>query len=86
MKCIKLSHGTIFVKHDNVTVRITKDGKCELSPIMFSVLEWDLRTENPDSWWYLYECDIRAMDNNIYQQVVNIVNDFYLAIGQESPK
>ena len=70
MRGIRLSHGVTFVECDGITVRIMTDGHCELSPILFDVLEWDLRTESPDRWTYIDEADI---DKSTRQQIEHIV-------------
>ena len=69
MRGIQLAHGAIFVEKNGVTVRIL-NGKCELSPIMLPVLEWDLRTEPPDTWDYLTEGDVRGLGEDIYAEII----------------
>ena len=73
MRGIKLRHGTAFVEHEGVTVRIRADGKCELSPILFRSLEWDLRTEPQDSWEYLSDSDIDGYGADTRKQIESIV-------------
>ena len=74
MRGIKLSHGVAFVEYDGVTVRISADGKCELSRILFSSLEWDLRTESPDKWEYITESDVDGYGEDTKKQIEAIVN------------
>ena len=73
MRGIKLKHGVTFVEVDGVTVRIKSDGACELSPIMLPSLEWDLRTEPPNSWDYVYDSDIKALGEDVLRQIGEIV-------------
>jgi hypothetical protein len=61
MKAIKLKNGTVFATDGLLTVRLLPNGECAPSPIAYEVLEWDLRTENPDTWEYLTEADIYAL-------------------------
>ena len=69
MKGIKLSHGAVFVYDGLFTVKLSKSGECGPSPITYPVLEWDLRTESPDSWEYLTERDIRGLDDGGYDKI-----------------
>ena len=77
MRGIRLSHGVTFVEHRGITVRIKADGKCEISPIEFDILEWDLRTESPDRWTYIDEEDIDSMGKDVRQQIEDIVSRVY---------
>ena len=79
MKGIRLSHGVTFVEYDGVTVRIKADGKCEISPITLSSLEWDLRTEPPENWTYIGASDI---DPDTLKEIERAVSDFYRVIGR----
>lgn len=74
MRGIRLTHGATFVEHHGVTVRISK-GKCELSPVLFPSLEWDLRTEPPDTWEYLTDGDIRGLGEEIFSEIVRIADE-----------
>ncbi len=74
MRGIQLTHGATFVERHGVTVRILK-GKCELSPILFPSLEWDLRTEPPDTWCYMTEDDIRGLGEEIFSEIVRIAGE-----------
>lgn len=69
MKGIRLSHGVIFATDGLITVRLSKDGVCGASPIAYEVLEWDLRTEPPESWEYLTEAELRALDDGGYDKI-----------------
>lgn len=82
MKGIKLSHGVTFVECDGITIRINADGTCELSPILLSSLEWELRTEPPASWDYLSQSDFDSMVAETRQQIEQIVARFHEIIGQ----
>lgn len=82
MKGIKLSHGVTFVECDGITIRINADGTCELSPILLSSLEWELRTEPPASWDYLTPSDIDSLGADIHRQITRIVAEFHKTIGE----
>ena len=73
MKGIRIRNGATFVQYEGVTVRILQDGTCALSPVLYESLEWELRTEEPDSWDYVGEYDVRAMGNGVYEKVLEIV-------------
>jgi hypothetical protein len=76
MRGIKLRHGVAFVEHDGVTVRIRADGTCELSPVQLPVLEWDLRTEPPESWTYITEAELDDYGQKTRQKILDIVTEF----------
>ena len=78
MRGIRLRHGVSFVECDGVTLRIKSDGICELSPITLSVLEWDLRTEPPDTWDYIFESDI---NESTREQIRRIVEKYRRILG-----
>ena len=69
MKGIKLSHGAVFVYDGLFTVKLSRSGECGPSPVTYPVLEWDLRTEPPDSWEYLTEGDIRGLADGGYDKI-----------------
>lgn len=69
MKGIRLSNGEIFVSDGLITVKLSKDGECGASPIAYEVLEWDLRTEPPNSWEYVSEAELRALDDGGYDKI-----------------
>lgn len=70
---IKIHGGALFVEHEGVTVRVLPSGKCEVSPILYMVIEWETRTMPPDQWDYLTESDIRGMESGVYDQILAIV-------------
>ena len=74
MKGIQIIGGAAFVEHEGITVRIL-NGKCTLSPILLPSLEWDLRTEPPHTWDYLWEGDIRALGEDVFAEILRIVNE-----------
>lgn len=78
MRGIRLRHGVSFVECDGVTLRIKSDGICELSPITLSVLEWDLRTEPPDTWDYIFESDL---NESTREQIRRIVEKYRRILG-----
>jgi hypothetical protein len=61
MKGIRLSHGAVFVTDGCYTVRLLKSGECGPSPITYNSLEWDLRTEPPHTWDYIFEYEIENL-------------------------
>ena len=61
LRGIRLSHGAVFVTDGTFTVRLLPSGKCDLSPILYMVLERDLAFEPPSTWEYLTEGDILAL-------------------------
>jgi hypothetical protein len=69
MNGIMLSHGVLFVQYEGVTIRV-RNGECDISPIMYESLEWDLRTESGDKWWYVSEDEIKSMDSEIYEKII----------------
>ena len=76
MRGISVKNGACFVEVDGITVKISRSGECELSPINFNTLEWDLRTEPPDEWDYLYAGDIEMLGENVIKDINDIVNKF----------
>lgn len=72
MKGIKIKNGATFVKCGNVTVRIIGEKKCEISPVMYESLEWELAFEPPDRWDYLSEGEIRALGDDVYYSIIDI--------------
>ena len=79
MRGIRLSHGVSFVEYDGVTVRVNADGTCDLSPIQLPALEWDLRTEPPETWNYL--CD-RDIDEQTRMRIEAVVRRFQSVVGE----
>ena len=81
MRGIRLSHGVSFVECDGVTLRIKADGICDLSPITLSALEWDLRTEPPETWDYIFGADIDAYGKDTREQIERIVEKYRRILG-----
>ena len=77
MKGIKLSHGVIFVTDGTHTVRLLKDGKCGVSPILYESLEWDLRTEPPATYEYLTNGDIENLPDGGYEKIKKAFQEIY---------
>lgn len=75
MRGIRLACGTIFVSDGLVTVRLLKSGECEVSPIAYEVVEWDLRTEPPEKWEYITESDLRDLPNGGYDKIRAVLNN-----------
>ena len=78
MKGIKLSHGAVFVYDGLFTVKLSKTGECGPSPIAYPVLEWDLRTEPPDTWDYIFESDL---NESTREQIRRIVEKYRRILG-----
>ena len=76
-----MNWGVTFVECDGVTVRINADGKGGLSPIMFPVLEWDLRTEPPETWEYIFESDL---SEDTREQIKRITEKYRDILGDEN--
>ena len=70
LRGIRLSHGAVFVTDGTFTVRLLPSGKCDLSPILYMVLERDLAFEPPSTWEYLTEGDILALPNGGGEQIL----------------
>lgn len=68
MRAIRLNHGVIFIDIDGVTVRVSKDGECELSPVLFDTLEWEMSSVHPDKWEYVTDGEIRSLDGGVYER------------------
>ena len=71
---IQIRNGALFVLHEGVTVRVMKDGTCDISPVLFMALEWEMRTEPPTHWEYLSESRIKALDGGVYEKVLAVVS------------
>ena len=76
MRGIKLSHGVYFVEYKGVTIRINQNLICEISPILLSSLEWDLRTEPPETWDYIYDEDIASFGADTLEKIKQIAAEF----------
>ena len=70
MKGIRLSHGVIFVTDGLYTVRLLPSGECGTSPLLYSSLEWELRTEPPHTWDYISEWEIRNLPDGGYEKIL----------------
>ena len=82
MKGIRLSNGAIFVSDGLITVKLSKDGECGASPIAYEVLEWDLRTEPPNSWEYVSEAELRALPDGAYDRIAAVFDKARKLIGE----
>lgn len=70
MKGIRLSHGLIVVYYGGSSFKIRPNGEVSISNIDYHVLEWDLRTERPDSYEYIDEYDIKSLGGGIYEKII----------------
>ena len=86
MRGIKLQNGTVFATDGLFTVRLLSNGECTPSPIPYMVLEWDLRTENPNTWEYLTESDIKGLSNNGGEKIATVLNEARLTLEMENEK
>ena len=82
MKGIKLSHGVAFVEHEGVTVRVNSDGTCVLSSRQLPSVEWDLRTEPPHTWDYIYDKDVDLLGQDVRANIERIVADLHEVLGE----
>ena len=73
MRGIRLRHGVCFVEYDGITVRISADGTCGLSPITLPALEWDLRCEPPETWDYIFASDLDSFGKETREEIERIV-------------
>lgn len=73
MRGILLSNGALFVECGVITVRVSSSGECDVSPILFQTLEWDLGKEPPSTWEYVSEEYIRSMDGGVYDKIMEVV-------------
>ena len=71
MRGMALRHGVTFVEHNGVTVKI-KDGAVSRAPMTFDTLEFELRTESPDTWVYMTEGDIRGLGEEIFESIMKM--------------
>lgn len=81
MKAIRIVNGALFVSDGTLTVRLLPSGECGPSPIMYEVLEWDLRTERPETWCYLSEGEICALPS--YAKIEQTFGELYKTLGLE---
>ena len=78
---IQIRNGALFIEHEGVTVRVKTDGTCDVSPVLYMVVEWEMRTMPPAQWEYLSESRIKALDNGVYEQVLAVVNKVHSMLG-----
>ena len=71
MRGIKMKHGVVFMKRGLSTLKFV-NGKWKISNIDLNVLEWDLRTEPPDSYHEFYEEDVMAMGKEVHSQMIEL--------------
>ena len=76
MRGIRVNNGVVFVEIDGITIRYSPSGKCDLSPILFMNLEWDLRSTPPSEWEYMTESDIKGLENDGYKRIMEVYEDF----------
>ena len=81
MKGIRLSHGVMFITDGRVTVRVRKNGECDVSPISYPSLEWDLRTENPNTWDYMTEYEIKTLPDGLYDKITAVFDKVNKILG-----
>lgn len=79
MKAIQIVNGALFVSDGTLTVRLLSSGECGPSPVMYEVLEWDLRTERPETWHYLSEGELRALPS--YAKIEAAFQKLYDTLG-----
>lgn len=69
MRAIRLSHGTIFVTDGIITVRYLPNGECGISPTIYPLVERDVAFEDPDSWDYMTEAELRKLPDGVYDKI-----------------
>ena len=72
MRGIKIKNGALFVECGLSTYRYSERANWEVSSISYPALEWDLRTERPDSYELLSDGDIRTLGAEIFEGLVAI--------------
>lgn len=77
MKGIRLSHGTVFVTDGTFTVRLLSTGECGASPVTYNTLEWELRTEPPHTWDYIWDEEIRNLPDGGYEKIIAAFEKIY---------
>lgn len=82
MKGIQIRDGALFVEHEGITVRVSQGGECQVSPVLYMMVEWDLRCEPPTAWEYLSESQIKALDQGVYEKVLAVVAEAHAVLGQ----
>ena len=83
MKGIILSSGTIFVTDGLHALHKTKSTDWQLSPILYQNVEWDLRTEPPDTWDYLTESDIKGLPDGGYEKILTLLEKLETKPGRK---
>ncbi len=61
IKGIQLKNGVIFVEWGGFSTYRYNGEAWDVSPVLYRVVEWDMRTEGPDAFEYLSEGEIRAL-------------------------
>ena len=74
MRGIRLSHGVTFIECDGATLRISANGKCEISPVSFASLEWELRTEKPEKWEYITTGEAMSIIDDKREQISEVLS------------
>ena len=82
MRAIKLKHGTVFMEIDGVSIRVSTDGRVEISPILYDSLEWEMSTTPPSEWEYLTEGDARALDGDAFEKARALANSINKSLGR----
>ena len=72
MTGIRIKNGATFIKEGLFTFKVTGDTEVSVSDVMFEIVEHDMSHEPADSWDYLTEGDIKAMDGGVYEQVIEM--------------
>lgn len=69
---IRIKNGATFIKEGLFTFKVTRDGEVSVSDVMFEIVEHDMSHEPVDSWDYLTEGEIKAMDGGVYEKVIEM--------------
>ena len=80
MKGIRLSHGTIFVTDGVWTVRLLRSGECDVSPVLYSVIEWEMSKEPMDKWEYITEYEIKTLPDGGYDKIKAVFDKIYSTV------
>lgn len=80
MRAMRLKHGVIFVEQNGITLRLV-GGRWGLSPVMYDVLEWDLRGEGPDAYECFSESDLRGLGERLWSEMLSLFEKTERTLG-----
>ncbi len=63
MRGMQIKNGALFVEWGSLTYRCSEREGWGVSPISFSTLQWDMRSESPERYEYLTVGEILSLDS-----------------------